>query len=96
MLYINDFILNVLNYFSIIANISSCFNMIYSTPSYFISLPEYLENNTISPTLTSILISLPSSTFPGPTATTSASCGFSFEAPERTIPLFVFLLLLIF
>ena len=51
--------------------------------------PANLENMTLSPTLTSILISLPSTMPPGPTSSTSASCGFSFAVPAKMMPLLV-------
>ena len=65
--------------------------ILYSLPSIFTSVPDHLPKRTISPTLTSILVSLPSSFFaPGPTATTSPSCGFSFAVSGIIIPPAVF------
>src|SRR5690348_14924380 len=49
-----------------------------SLPSSLISVPDHLPKSTWSPALTSGGCSLPSSSrAPGPTATTSPSCGFS-------------------
>ena len=55
--------------------------MVHSSPSTLTSVPEYLLVRTLSPTLTVILTSLPSTTPPGPTAMTCATCGFSFALP---------------
>ena len=53
---------------------------------YLISAPPYLLNTTLSPTFSSIGSSL----VPGPTATTSAICGFSFAALVKISPPCVF------
>src|SRR5215510_14971945 len=53
---------------------SLSFMIMYSTPSSLTSVPDHLPNSTLSPTLTSIGMSLPlSSRPPGPTAMTSPS-----------------------
>lgn len=49
-------------------------------------MPPYFEKITLSPTLTSIF----SSSVPGPTARTSASCGFSLALAESIRPPSVF------
>ena len=56
--------------------------MVYSSPLCLRSVPPYFEKMTISPTLSSIGSSL----VPGPTARTSACCGFSLALPERSRP----------
>jgi len=59
----------------------------YALPSTFSSVPPYLEKNTRSPTAMSRGIRLPlSSMRPGPSATTSASCGFSLADSGITSP----------
>src|SRR6185503_578253 len=58
-----------------------------SSPLTFTVWPEYLPNSTRSPTLTSIGISLPwSSFFPLPTATISPWSGFSAAVSGMTMP----------
>ena len=59
------------------ARMSDCFTIINSSSSSLTSFPAYFEKITLSPTLTVIVTSFPSITPPGPTATTSACCGFS-------------------
>src|SRR2546422_6674438 len=60
----------------------------YSSPSTLMSLLEYLPNRMWSPTFTSTGTSLPSSSrLPCPTATTSASCGFSLAESGIMMPL---------
>src|SRR5690242_14095946 len=55
------------------------------------SVPDHLPNNTRSPALRSMGMSLPaSSRAPGPTATTSPSCGFSWAVSGIIMPPFVF------
>src|SRR5262249_18897301 len=66
---------------------SLSFMIRYSTPSILTSVPDHLPNSTRSPALTSIGISLPvSSRPPGPTATTSPCCGFSFAVSGMIMP----------
>src|SRR5262249_27336036 len=73
--------------FSITARISSSRRMTYSSSPSLISEPEYLPIRMRSPALTSIGARLPSSlSLPGPTATTSASCGFSLAVSGMMIP----------
>src|SRR5580692_336586 len=50
------------------------------------SLPVYLPNKIRSPTFTSIGTRRPFSIFPGPTATTSPSCGFSLAVSGMMMP----------
>jgi len=57
-----------------------------SSPSIWISVPEYLPYNTVSPTLTVT----GSSFLPGPAATTVPRCGFSFAVSGMIIPPAVF------
>src|SRR5438270_10424640 len=58
-----------------------------SSPSTFTVVPEYLPNSTLSPTLTSTGLTLPSSFFlPGPTASTSPWSGFSAAVSGITMP----------
>jgi len=65
--------------------------MLYSVPLIFTSVPDHLPKRTISPIFTSIGEIFPSSVFaPGPTATTSPSCGFSFAVSGIIIPPEVF------
>ena len=71
------------------ARMSLCLTILYSVPSHLTSVPEYLLVMTLSPTFTVIFTSFPSTSPPGPTATTSATWGFSFAEPARIIPLFV-------
>ena len=56
---------------------SSCFTIMYSWPSYFTSVPEYLLTITLSPFFTIIVSGFPSIISPGPISITSATCGFS-------------------
>ena len=56
--------------------------MEYSTSSTLTSVPAYFATTTLSPGFTTILTSFPSTTPPGPTATTSETTGFSFVAVE--------------
>ena len=73
------------------ARMSLCFTIVSSVPSILTSVPEYLPVITLSPILTSRGINFPlSSRAPGPTATTSATCGFSCAAAVRIIPALVF------
>ena len=66
---------------------SDSFIILYSFPSILTSVPDHLPNRTLSPTLTSIGISLPSSVFaPPPTAITLPSCGFSWAESGIIIP----------
>ena len=66
---------------------SDSFIMLYSLPSILTSVPDHLPNKTLSPTLTSIGISFPSSVFaPPPTATTLPSWGFSWAVSGIIIP----------
>src|SRR5690625_1429251 len=59
----------------------------YSSSPYFSSVPPYLENTTLSPTLTSTGMRSPlSSKRPAPTATTSPSWGFSLAVSGMTRP----------
>ena len=78
-------ILSLLNY-STIARISDWRTMEYSTSSTLTSVPAYFATTTLSPGFTTILTSFPSTTPPGPTATTSETTGFSFVAVERIMP----------
>src|SRR5256885_558485 len=65
--------------------------IISSSPSSLISLPDHLPNSTRSPALTSSGCNLPpSSRAPGPTASTSASIGFSFAVSGMMMPPGVF------
>src|SRR5262249_41876391 len=71
---------------------SSSRRITYSVPSIFTSVPLYLPTRMRSPFFTSTATRLPSSVRrPGPTATTSPSCGFSLAVsgmmmPPRTAP----------
>src|SRR5262249_45482592 len=66
---------------------SSSRRITYSVPSILTSVPLYLPISTRSPFFTSIAMRLPSSvSLPGPTATTSPSCGFSFAVSGMMIP----------
>src|SRR5476649_225081 len=49
-----------------------------TSPSSVISVPLYFPYSTLSPTFTVMGTSLPSSYLPGPAATISPCCGFSF------------------
>src|SRR5262249_10936315 len=58
-----------------------------SSPSTFTVVPEYLPKSTLSPTLRSTGVSLPSSLrLPGPTASTSPWSGFSAAVSGMTMP----------
>src|SRR6185437_11023304 len=58
-----------------------------SSPSTFTAVPEYLPKSTLSPTLRSTGVSLPSSLrLPGPMASTSPWSGFSAAVSGMTIP----------
>jgi hypothetical protein len=57
-----------------------------SSPSIWISVPEYFPYNTVSP----IFTVTGSSFFPGPAATTVPRCGFSFAVSGIMIPPAVF------
>src|SRR5688572_22172008 len=58
-----------------------------SSPSTFTVVPEYLPNRTLSPTLRSTGLTLPSSfLLPGPTASTSPWSGFSAAVSGMTMP----------
>ena len=72
--------------YSTTARMSLWRTMVHSSPSTLTSVPEYLLVRTLSPTLTIISTSLPSTLPPGPTATTSATCGFSLAEPDRIRP----------
>src|SRR5687768_12054310 len=58
----------------------------YCSLSSVISVPLYFPYSTLSPTLTDIGTSLPSSYFPGPTAMISPCCGFSFAVSGMYSP----------
>ena len=75
--------------YSTTARISSSRSIVYSSPSTLTSVPEYLLIRTLSPTLSCTGTSFPSTVLPGPTATTSATWGFSCAALVRIIPPFV-------
>ena len=62
--------------------------LLYTSPS-LTSLPEYFPKRILSPTFTAMACSFPSSvTFPGPTAMTSPSCGFSLAVSGMMMPPF--------
>ena len=70
---------------------SDSFMMRSSSPSILTSVPDHLPNSIRSPALRSMGMSLPaSSRAPGPTATTSPSCGFSLAVSGMMMPPFVF------
>src|ERR1700734_48930 len=70
---------------------SDSFMMRSSSPSSLISVPDHLPNRMRSPTFRSSGMSLPvSSRPPGPTATTSPSCGFSLAVSGMMMPPLVF------
>src|SRR5699024_2710838 len=72
---------------SMIARMSREPSTRYSSSPYFSSVPPYLENTTLSPTLTSTGMRSPlSSKRPAPTATTSPSWGFSLAVSGMTRP----------
>ena len=74
-------------YFSTTASRSRADSSRNSSPPYFSSVPPYLEKMTVSPSLTSTATRLPlSSRRPGPTAMTTASCGFSAAESGITRP----------
>src|SRR3569832_2431488 len=63
---------------------SLSFMMSRSSPSILTSVPDHLPNRMRSPVSTDGVTSEPlSSRAPGPTATTSPSCGFSLAAAGR-------------
>ena len=72
--------------YSTTARMSLWRTMVHSSPSTLTSVPEYLLVRTLSPTLTIISTSLPSTLPPGPTAMTSATWGFSLAEPDRIKP----------
>src|SRR3546814_160640 len=70
---------------------SDSFMISRSSPSSLTSVPDHLPNSTRSPALTSSAWILPaSSRAPGPTASTSPSCGFSLAVSGMMIPPAVF------
>src|SRR5499426_3401397 len=70
---------------------SDSFMIRSSSPSSLTSVPDHLPNRTRSPAFTSSATSLPaSSRAPGPTATTSPSCGFSLAVSGMMMPPLVF------
>ncbi len=70
---------------------SDSFMIRSSSPSSLTSVPDHLPNSTRSPVFTSIGMSLPASSRPpGPTATTSPSCGFSLAVSGMMMPPLVF------
>src|SRR4029077_6240454 len=77
--------------YAITPMMSDSFMIRSSSPSSLTSVPDHLPNSTRSPALTPIGVSLPlSSRPPGPTATTSPSCGFSFAVSGMMMPPLVF------
>src|SRR5262249_20320232 len=86
----SHFCLLLLNYFSRTASTSSSRRIKCSSSSILISVPAYFPMRMRSPFFTSSGSCLPSSlSFPLPTATTSASIGFSLAVSGMMIPPFL-------
>ena len=70
---------------------SDSFMMHNSSPSIFTSVPDHFPNSTLSPTLRSNGVTLPSSLLlPDPAAIISPSWGFSWAVSGMIIPPAVF------